>query len=136
MPNIRFLGMFTTALVCCFPAWHLFAEEGKVTGSASVRKESGTIDGKAFGFCAMEMLEIDGRPAACFGLHQPPGGKPRYTYLILFKPDPKGKSGHGAGGGGESSSGSDGALKCDLKLTAFAGKHEINVEYKLDAQGA
>jgi hypothetical protein len=82
----------------------------------------------------MQILKIDGKPAACFGLHQPPGGKARFTYLILFKPDPKGESGTGTGGELRTEGiNSDGKIVCDLKMEAFAGKHKIPVNYTLDA---
>ena len=107
-------------------------EPGKVTSQTSVY----TVNGKTLGFAAMYNLEIDGKPAAAFGLHKPPGGKTRYTYLLLFKPDPKSEGGTGAGGQGkETSFDTEGKAKIDFELTAFAGGRKIELEYKLDADG-
>jgi cytochrome c5 len=110
-------------------------EPGKVTGQSSYLTFSGKTDGKPYGFAAMRLLKIDGKPAACFGLHQPPGGKARYTYLLLFKPNPKSERGTGVGGKGGASDvfSSDGTIACDLKMQAFAQGHEIAVDYQLKA---
>jgi len=102
-------------------------EAGKVTSSSSVMRVGD--------FQGMALLEIDGKPAACFGLHMLPGGKPRYTYLLLFKPDPKSERGSGTGGGGSLSIGSDGKGECDLKLTAMPKGREIEIEYKMKCDG-
>jgi hypothetical protein len=92
-------------------------EPGKVTGESSFL----TVNGKTYGFCGMVLLEIDEKPAACFGLHKPSGGNHRYTYLILFKPDPKSHRGSGVEGNEkESVIGSDGKIKCDLAATSAA----------------
>ena len=102
-------------------------DAGKVTGSFSVLQL-----GRFQGMC---LLEIDGRPSACFGLHTPMGGKTRYTYLLLFKPDPKSERGSGVGGGGSATLDSDGAGECDLKFTAMPLGREIEIEYKLKTDG-
>src|SRR5262245_10446160 len=82
---VIFLGMTS--------GWAARAEEpGKVTSTSSVMRIGD--------FQGMALLEIDEKPAACFGLHKLPGGKPRFTYLLLFKPDPKAERGSGVGGGG------------------------------------
>jgi hypothetical protein len=106
-----------------------FAEEaGKVTGSSSFS----TVNGTTYGFCAMHLLEVDGKPAACFGLIKPDGGPARYTYLILFKPSAKGgEGGTGVEGGGTSQFESTGHVVCDLKMKADVAGREIPVEYKL-----
>ena len=104
-------------------------EQGKVTSTFQYL----TVSGGSFGFCGMTLLEIDEKPAASFGLHQSPGGKPRFTYLLLFKPDPKRDRGGGVLGDGESSTDSDGNVSCDLKMKALATGREIAVEYKVKA---
>lgn len=111
----------------CLLATSAAAQEGKVTSQSTVMRLGD--------FQAMCLLEIDGKPAACFGLHKLPQQKPRYLYLILFKPDPKRERGSGAGGGGSASLGSDGKGKCDLQLTAMPSGREIPIEYKMECDG-
>lgn len=111
------------AVVAAAPA----QEAGKVTSQSSVLRVGD--------FQAMCMLEIDEKPAACFGIHKLPGGKPRYLYLLLFKPDPKQARGSGAGGGGSITLDSDGQGECDLKLTAMPSGKELEIEYKMKSDG-
>jgi hypothetical protein len=121
--------LFVAATVLCVADLSAAADElGKVTGQTTFL----SVNGKTYGFIGMVLLEIDGKPAACFGLHKPPDGKPRYTYLILFKPDPKSDSRFGVEGGDKDSQiGSNGKVVCDLKMKAHAQGREVEVEYKL-----
>ena len=102
-------------------------EAGKVTSTQSVMKVGD--------FQGMALLEIDEKPAACFGLHKLPGQKPRYTYLLLFKPDPKAERGSGVGGGGSASLSSNGDGECDLKFEAMPSGRTIEIEYKMKSDG-
>ena len=107
-------------------------EKGKVTGTQSFL----TLNGKTWGFCAQCVLEVDGKPAAAFGLRQAPGGKAKYNYLLLFKADPKAESNSSAGGESkESSIGSDGKGKSDLRLFAKVQGREVKVDHQIDVDG-
>jgi hypothetical protein len=106
------------------------------TGKVTSRQSFLTLNGKTWGFCGQCVLEIDGKPAAAFGLRQAPGGKPKYNYLLLFKPGPKGEEGSSAGGESkESSIGSDGKGKADLRLFVKVQGREVKVDYQLDVDG-
>jgi hypothetical protein len=129
MSSIRFLAWMAAAMLVCGAS---AAEPGKVTGSATYLTVSGKQDGKSFGFIGMCGLEIDEQPAAAFGLYQAPGQKSQYTYLVLFKPNPKAERGSGHGGGGEAQNNSDGHVKCDLAMQALVGGHEIKVRLQLE----
>jgi hypothetical protein len=80
------LGVVGVGLVLLASA-ALGAEEksGKETGRSTVYSLNATTSG----FLGSCLLEIDGAPAACFGLDQQESGKTRHTYLLLFKVDPK-----------------------------------------------
>ncbi len=131
MSAIRCLaGVVVSAWVC--HSFGLADEPGKVTATASFLTISGTTGGQPHGFLGMCGLEIDEQPAAAFGLYQAAGQKPQYTYLILFKPDPKAERGSGHGGEGPSQIGSDGNVSCDLKMQAFVGGREIAVRLQLE----
>ena len=107
-------------------------EKGKITSTQTFL----SFNGKTWGFLGQCVLEVDGKPAAAFGLRQAPGGKPKYNFLLLFKPDPKGESGTSSSGQAkESSIGSDGKGKVDLRLSMSVQGREVKVDYKLDADG-
>ena len=109
---------------------------GEEAGKVTSRQSFLTLNGKTWGFCGQCVLEVDGKPAAAFGLRQAPGGKVRYNYLLLFKPDPKAESNSSAGGESkESSIGSDGKGKSDLRLFVKVQGREVKVEHQLDVDG-
>src|SRR5262245_29562068 len=126
MAHVRLLGLLTSFLL----AGSIFsaAEPGKVTSQSSYL----TVTSGSSGFIGMSSLEIDEKPAAAFGLYQAPGGKPQYTYLILFKPDPKAMRGSGGGGDGMSQVGSDGLVNCDLKFHVDIGGRKFEWQLLLD----
>ncbi|MFN0017126.1 MAG: hypothetical protein ACKVP0_02635 [Pirellulaceae bacterium] len=106
--------------------------EGKVTSTQTFL----SLNGKTWGFCGQCVLEVDGKPAAAFGLRQAPGGKAKYNFLLLFKPDPKAESNSSAGGESkESSIGSDGKGKSDLRLFVKVQGREVKVDHQLDVDG-
>jgi hypothetical protein len=107
-------------------------EPGKVTGTSQFLRVGGSVNGTPYGFCGMCLIEVDRQPAACFGLHQPPGGKARFTYLLIFKPDPSRARGSGIEGMGMSQISSDGTIACDLKMTARPSGREIKVDYLIE----
>jgi len=124
------LAIITVAFAASTTA---FAEEpGKVTSRQSFL----TLNGKTWGFCGQCVLEVDGKPAAAFGLRQSPGGKAKYNYLLLFKPDPKAESNSSAGGESkESSINSEGKGKTDLRLFVKVQGREVKVDHLLDVDG-
>ena len=126
----RLIGLISTTgpLLLMTITAAVAADPGKVTArTAYLTTRSGN-----FGFLGMCCLEIDEKPAAAFGLYQPPDGKPQYTYLILFKPDPKAERGIGGGGDGSSQISSDGGVTCDVTLNAHPGGKDINWRLALE----
>jgi hypothetical protein len=105
---------------------------------ASINSVHSIIDEKT-GFVGLELLAIDGRPLACYGLHKfrsdlTPDSTPEYqsefTYLILFKGgDPSPIS---VGGKGVAETKSGGRIACELKLSAKVSGRTIKVDYKVD----
>ncbi len=117
-------------------AWWVQVEKlvDNAPGKVTRINEFAGVSSRTYGFYGMVLLEIDGKPAACFGLHKPPGGKTRYTYLILLKPDPKGRPGWGIEGEQKDPViESDGRVACDLKMKARVGERALEVEYHLRA---
>ena len=109
---------------------------GEEAGNVTSRQSFLTLNGKTWGFCGQCVLEVDGKPAAAFGLRQAPGGKAKYNFLLLFKPDPKAESNSSAGGESkESSIGSDGKGKSDLRLFVKVQGREVKVDHQLDVDG-
>lgn len=109
--------------------------EDQVTGKATGQHTLVTFNAKTVGFVGMQLLEIEGRPIACYGLHKPPHSPTRYTYLMLFNSAANPAKGAGVKGGGKSQINSNGRLQCDLKMTAVLGEREIDVQYKIHADG-
>jgi hypothetical protein len=107
-------------------------ETGKVTSTQTFL----SLNGKTWGFVGQCVLEVDGKPAAAFGLRQAPGGKPKFNYLLLFKPDSKAESNSSAGGESkESSIDSEGKGKADLRLFVKVQGREVKVDHQLDVDG-
>jgi len=132
MAIVLILGLVILATTLAAGAWTRADEPGKVTSRQSFL----ALNGKTWGFCGQCVLEVDGKPAAAFGLRQAPGGKAKYNYLLLFKPDPKAESNSSAGGESkESSIGSDGKGKSDLRLFVKVQGREVKVDHQLDVDG-
>lgn len=128
--NIAFLLLSCGCLFAA--AVSLGAEEkpGKETGRSSVYEFNATTSG----FVGSCLLEIDGAPAACFGLDKQEGGKARYTYLLLFKVDPKNESGSGTGGSVAGSTGTDGSRDIKVEVEAMPAGRKVTVAYKLKSE--
>jgi hypothetical protein len=127
------LARTSLALVCLLGCSLAAADEpGKVTATHTYLTVSGTMNGQPHGFLGMCNLEIDEKPAAAFGLYQAAGQKPQYTYLLLFKPNPKAERGSGAGGDGTSQNDSDGNVTCDLAMHAFVGGREVKFRLQME----
>src|SRR5436190_4153668 len=123
------VGLVILVTTLAMGKWTRADESGKVTSRQSFL----TLNGKTWGFCGQCVLEIDGKPAAAFGLRQAPSGKAKYNYLLLFKPDPKAESHSSAGGEAkESTIGSDGKGKSDLRLFVKVQGREVKVDHQLD----
>ncbi|MCE9528538.1 MAG: hypothetical protein K8R36_21040 [Planctomycetales bacterium] len=137
MSGPLFLRSLTIGLLLSFVVFtcspQVVADEpGKVTATQTFL----SFNGKTFGFLGQCVLEVDGKPAAAFGLRQAPGGKSKYTYLLLFKPDPKGNGENSTESESKKSSiGSDGSIDVILKLGATVQGRPINVDYQLEADG-
>jgi hypothetical protein len=125
-PGLIALSLFV------LPPILLSAEEkaGKETGRSSVYEFNATTSG----FLGSCLLEIDNLPAACFGLEKQEGGKARYTYLLLFKVDPKNEDGSGTGGSVAGSTGTDGGRDVKLEVEAMAAGKKVAVSYKLKTE--
>jgi hypothetical protein len=118
-------------LLLVAPAAALAADKpGKETGRSVFYEFNATTSG----FIGSCLLEIDDHPAACFGLDKQEGGKARYTYLLLFKVDPKNESGSGTGGSVTGSAGTDGSRDLKIKIEAMPAGRKITVAYKLKAE--
>lgn len=103
-------------------------KQGRETGRSTVYEFNATTSG----FIGSCLLEIDGKPAACFGLDKQEGGKARYTYLLLFKTDATQKdSGSGTGGSVNGSAGTDGSRDLKLEIEAMPAGRTIAVTYEL-----
>ncbi len=94
-----------------------------------------SIENGETGFVGLELLSIDGRPLACYGLLQykatgTPDGKSSFTYLILFKNGDK--SSASVQGNGTVITNGGGQIDCDLKMTATVAGRSIQVDYKRD----
>jgi hypothetical protein len=131
MPTRRAAFAGTCLIVSLIAPLAALAEEkpGKETGRSSFYEFNATTSG----FVGSCLLEIDGQPAACFGLDKQEGGKARYTYLLLFKVDPKNERGSGSGGSVAGSTGTDGTRDVKLEIEALPAGRKVAVAYKLKA---
>jgi hypothetical protein len=127
----RFAALASLSLVLGLSQTLLADEKpGKETGRSSVYEFNATTSG----FIGSCLLEIDGLPAACFGLDKQEGGKPRYTYLLLFKVGPPGGRGSGTGGSFAGSTGSDGSRDVKLEVEARPVGRKVSVKYGLKTE--